>query len=150
MTPKKVIYSVFLIAMFCSCDKNENNAIRLMNGQWNMAELTVNEIQLVDELPKIRTYGGEIYDQLLQGAWVIHYSDSSKFFWQFSDKGKTFKLSRISDDLPNQTTTSLVDQQTYEYSGSYKVLRRAKDEFVFESSETIGFSGQKVKMILRK
>lgn len=139
--------SIAALLNFNSCNKDKNHSTVLMNGNWNVVELTVNDVQLVSELPNLKIYRGDIYSEVLEGDWIS--SGTSKFYWQFSDKGKHFNIARM-HEICNSESTTEASQQVYNYSGKYKVLKQNKNEFIFESKETLGFAGDKVKLRITK
>lgn len=148
---KSVFLFLTFILILISCNKDKNAAGKINNGTWKIIELTVDGNQIVNNLPKLRIYSAEIYKKVSQGAWVINSSDTCKFYWQFSEKAKYFTISRI-ENLNCSTLEGVqeVDKQVYDYSGKYNVIQNKKNQSVFESYETIGFPGKKVRLAIKR
>ena len=142
--------SIFLIALFVvsACDKDKRASKRFMEpGIWQVKELSVAGVQ-TDTLPTWSVDACDIYKNLCVATWTRNDVNSS-VYWQFNDKGQSFKFSRVvaPADAPNYNT-EIVEQQTYQFSGVYDVIESTKTRKVFESTATKGYAGQKVRIII--
>ncbi|MEX1190877.1 MAG: hypothetical protein WEA99_02805 [Brumimicrobium sp.] len=148
---KTLFIILTLSILFCSCDKNKRVSKRLFKpGSWELTELSVNGNNIVTNLPKWVINNCEIYDETCSGEW--HYeSDVSEFYWQFNDKANTFTLSRVVDPANCEDFyTAEVEQQTYHFSGEYKVIEHKRKSMTFESYQTFGFEGEKVVIKIKR
>lgn len=68
---------------------------------------------------------------------------------QFNDKAQTFKISRVVPPAECENFyTEQVDQDTYHFTGEYKVEDSSKKRKAFGSVSTIGFPGEYVRIVL--
>lgn len=146
----KTTYLVLLAAIIVmgACSKDKRASKRFMKpGTWQVKEVSVAGNNL-DTLPTWSVNSCDIYENLCVAKWNRN-GVSSQFYWQFNDKAKTFKISRV---VPPEECenfyTELVEQQTYQYSGVYDVRETSKNRKVFESSSTIGYPGQLVRIVV--
>ena len=117
---------------------------------WQVKELSINNVNL-DTLPTWQANDCDIYENLCTARWYISeaYSQHSDFYWQYNDKAKTFKISRVvPPEECEEFYTEQVEQDTYHFSGEYQVIECKKKRKVFESTQTIGYPGEKVRIVI--
>jgi hypothetical protein len=146
---KIIIFSAFIISTIAifSCNKTKQNAKTLQGSTWNMTALTIDGVADTN-LAELEFGEGNIYKEVLTGKWHnyghSHGAAAAEvgFAWQFRDKGKTFEISNQSegDDAV----------QCSQLSGVYNVESSSKTEYEFSSNATIGYSGQKVVIKMKK
>jgi len=136
--------------LFTACDKNKRASKRLMKpGNWEVVELSV-EGQNVTPLPFWEINDCEIYETLCTAVWNLGEKDS-QFYWQFNDKAERFTISRVVDPEDCEDFyTEEVEQQTFKFSGDYKVLESKRKSKTFESYSTLGYDGEKVVIRLER
>jgi len=141
------IVIVFILISFISCTKEKRYENRLEGERWFISLFTVDgNIQGNDgtELSFDRCKNTK---ELCTGTLGIE-DEQAEFYWRFHDKGKRFEIS-------NQTFTELGVSQNraakmcYEISGKYEVLSFKRNSFEMESTNTYGFPGQTVKLVIR-
>jgi hypothetical protein len=146
----KNVFFLLLMAILlaASCNKDKRASRRFMKpGTWQVKEVSVAGNNL-DTLPTWTVNDCDIYENLCVAKWNRN-GVSSQFYWQFNDKAKTFKLSRVVPPAECANFyTELVEQQTYQYSGVYDVRETTKTRKVFESTATIGYPGQLVRIVV--
>ena len=130
--------------LFTSCDKNKRASKRFMRpGKWKFVELSVDGSP-ISQPQYIKVEECDIYDTLCMATWDRG-EEFSRIYWQFNDKAERFSISRIVDTADcADFYTELAEQQTYRFSGDYKVLETKRKSKVFESYETLGYPGDKV------
>lgn len=142
-----ILFAVLFVTTI-ACDKDKRASKRFMKpGTWQVKEVSVAGNNL-DTLPTWSVNNCDIYENLCTASWTRN-GVSSQIHWQFNDKAQTFKISRV---VPPEECenfyTELVEQQTYQYSGVYDVIESKKTRKVFESNATIGYAGQKVRIVI--
>lgn len=140
-----VTLAISLLALG-ACDKNKRASNRLMKaGFWNVTSMSVDGVSITD-LPIWSINDCAIYEDLCTAQWVLD-NKYSAFYWQYNEKAETFTISRVvAPEDCEDFYTEEVEQQTYLFSGTYKVVECKRKLRVFESSETIGYFGQKVRI----
>ena len=130
--------------LFTACDKNKRASKRLMKpGTWKVVEFSVDG-QNLSPLPTWQIDDCEIYDTVCSASWKLE-GKESRFYWQFNDKAERFTISRIvAPEDCEDFYTEEVEQQTYNFSGDYKVLESKRKSKTFESFSTLGHPGEKV------
>ena len=156
--PYCIIISIVALSLF-SCDRNKINTNRITSlnnyehyGEWDIVELYVDGVKDSVSpywyLPNCE----DIYTDSCTGTWKNSQNpiDSTPFYWQFSEKGQKFTLSRKS--LPSDTlfAANNASHQCYDYSGEYEVLTRRRKLMRFQSYTTVGFSGKLVEIEIRR
>lgn len=148
MKTTTVLLLAALAISTAACNKDKRASKRFMKpGTWQVLEVSVAGNNL-DTLPTWSVNNCDIYEDLCTATWNRN-GVASQIYWQFNDKAQTFKFSRVVP--PNECEnfyTELAEQQTYQYSGEYKVIETKKERKVFESSTTIGFPGQQVRIVI--
>lgn len=146
----KIALSFLIAALFlvAACNKDKRASKRFMKpGTWQVKEVSVAGNNL-DTLPTWSVNSCDIYENLCTASWTRN-GVSSQIHWQFNDKAQTFKISRVvPPDECGNFYTELVEQQTYQYSGVYDVRETSKFRKVFESTATIGYPGQLVRIVV--
>ncbi|MDX1651085.1 MAG: hypothetical protein R3277_01250 [Brumimicrobium sp.] len=149
---KNIIVFLFSVAILCvACDKNKRASKRLMRpGTWNVVELSVDGANL-SPLPVWQVNDCDIYDtSLCTSSWILE-GIESQFYWQFNDKAERFNISRVVDTADcSDFYTEEVEQQTYNFSGAYKVIESKRKRKEFESYSTLGYPGKKVVIRLEQ
>jgi len=142
---KKVFVVTAAIALlFMACDKNKRASKRLMRpGTWKVVELSVDGEHL-SPLPDWQIDECSIYDEVCTATWELD-TTTSRFHWQFNDKAERFTISRVVDTADCEDFyTQEVEQQTFKFSGDYKVLTSKRKFKELESYSTLGYEGEKV------
>lgn len=139
----KKIFILCICILFLACDKNKNISAKLNIGDWKVVEISVND-SLVTNETEWRIQGCDIYDQVCTGTWHLD-ADYRSFYWQFTDKGKTFAISNV-DVVCEGCEITFLDQLSYDLSGKYKVVKHKKTEFIFESSTLEKYYGKNVRI----
>ena len=136
-----LIVSVFL---FTACDKDKRASKKLMKpGTWKVIELSVDG-QNLSPLPNWKITDCDIYETLCIAKWKLE-DKESHFYWQYNDKAERFTISRrVAPEDCEDFYTEEVEQQTYNFSGDYKVLESKRKTKTFESYSTLGYAGKKV------
>jgi hypothetical protein len=147
---KLSIVLLFSIVVFASCNKDKRNSNRLINkGPWQVTTLTVNGVS--DSLLPIITFDDcNIYEDTCTAQWMLSSTRKNEFIWQFNDRANTFTISRQFDEDTIAFVLDIVKWQCYQYSGTYHVIKAKRNNIEFESSTTVGYSGQKVRMVIEK
>lgn len=137
-------YILLLFISLAACDKDKRASKRLMKaGVWNVTDISVDGTA-INDLPLWKISDCDIYEEVCAAQWEFK-GKQSAFFWQYNEKAETFTISRVvAPEDCEDFYTEEVEQQTYLYSGTYKVVECKRKLRVFESMETVGFSGQKV------
>lgn len=146
---KKVLIVTAAIAfIFTACDKDKRASKRLMRpGTWKIVELSVDGAQLSPR-PNWQIDNCEIYEEVCTATWDLA-GDESRFNWQFNDDAERFTISRMVDTADCEDFhTAEVEQQTYRFSGDYKVLTSKRKLKKLESYSTYGYPNQKVMIRL--
>lgn len=135
---------VIIAIIFTACDKNKRASKRFMRpGKWKFVELSVDGSP-ISQPQYIQVDDCDIYDTLCTATWDRG-EEFSGVYWQFNDKAERFTISRMIDTADCENFyTELAEQQTYNFSGDYKVLETKRKSKVFESYETFGYPGKKV------
>lgn len=141
----KLIVTILLLGIIViSCNKDKQASKRFIkSGEWEITKITIADSS-VSNLPIWTIQECDIYEDLCVGDWKLD-GNSSSFYWQFNDKSKEFVLSRViaPEDCEDFYTVE-AEQQTFKFSGSYKVIETSKSKKIFESTSTLGFEGEKV------
>lgn len=135
---------IVLAIIFAACDKNKRASKRFMKpGNWKFVELSVDGSP-ISPPQYISVDDCDIYDTLCSATWDRG-EEFSRIYWQFNDKAELFSISRIVDTADCEDFyTEVAEQQTYRFSGDYKVLESKRKSKIFESYETNGYPGEKV------
>ena len=139
---------IFLIGLIVACNKDKRASKHFMNqGEWKVTSLQIGDSS-VTELPTWSVKECAIYEDLCVGDWKLDGKFSS-FYWQFNDKAKEFVLARVvaPEDCEDFYTVE-AEQQTFLFSGSYKVKETSKDKKILESNNTIGYEGELVRIVI--
>jgi len=151
MMSKKIIFPLLVVLFAVSCNKDKKASKCLVKpGTWKVTELSVNG-QQDTLLPtwKINVCD-DIYEEVCTATWQVPY-DEHEFYWQFNEKAKEFVFSHIVDtSLCDDFYTKVSAYQSYQYSGTYKVITRKRKEMEFESNTTKGYTGEKVVIKLEQ
>jgi hypothetical protein len=143
----KLIATILLLGIIVvSCNKDKRASKRLIKpGEWEVTKITIGDSS-ISNLPIWAIQECDIYEDLCEGDWKLD-GNTSSFYWQFNDKAKEFVLSRVvaPEDCEDFYTVE-VEQHTYKFSGRYKVLETSKSKKIFESTNTIGFEGELVRI----
>lgn len=141
----KIALTIFiLIVVLLSCNKDKQASKRFMKPEeWKITSLQISD-STVTELPTWSVNNCEIYEEKCIANWNIQ-GKSSSFYWQFNDKAREFVIARVvlPEDCEDFYTVK-AEQQTYKFSGSYKVIETSKSKKIVESYATLGFEGEKV------
>jgi len=145
---KSVILLFAALFVVFSCNKDKRASRRFMKpGTWQVTELSVNNIN-IDTLPTWSINHCDIYENLCTASWNRN-GVSSQFYWQFNDKAKTFKLSRVVPPHECENFyTEQVEQDTYHFTGEYKVEESTKKRKVFGSFSTNGHPDVYVRIVI--
>jgi len=145
---KTLIPILVLAFTFSACNKDKRASKRFMNaGTWRVVELSVNNVN-ADTLPTWSVNNCDIYEDLCTATWLRN-SQTSQFYWQFNEKAQSFKISRVVPPAEcEEFYTEQVEQDTYNFSGEYQVIESKKKRKVFESTQTLGFLGEKVRIVI--
>jgi len=140
-----ILAALFLTA---SCNKDKRASRRFMKpGTWKVTELSVNNVN-ADTLPTWTVNACDIYENLCVASWNRN-GISSQFYWQFNDKAQTFRISRVVPPSECENFyTEQVEQDTYHFTGSYRVEESTKNRKIFGSVETIGHPGVYVRIVV--
>jgi hypothetical protein len=144
---KLTILTMTLALLFVACDKDKRASKRFMRpGTWQVTKLMADGNTYPIESLKWTVQECSIYEELCMGEW--HLGDkNSQFYWQFNEKAQTFTLSRVvAPEDCEDFYTEEVEQMTYLFSGEYNVIESKRKSKIFESSETIGFNGNTVRI----
>lgn len=147
----KHTFLLLLAALFLTttaCNKDKRASRRFMKpGTWKVTELSVNNVNM-DTLPTWSVNSCDIYENLCTASWNRN-GVSSQFYWQFNDKAQTFKISRVVPPSECENFyTEQVEQDTYHFTGEYKVEETTKTRKVFGSLATVGHPGVYVRIVL--
>ena len=143
-----VILSVIILSTACNKDKRQSK--KLMRGEtWRVSQLMVNGAS-EDVVKKMVFSKCDIYDEYCIALWISNDDDTASFYWQMNEKGSEFKLMRFNDADSCCSNTTQADYYCFQLSGSYNVIKAKRNIMEFESTTTIGYSGQKVRMVLEK
>ena len=148
---KKLALLLFATAfLFTACDKNKRASKKLMKpGTWEVVELSVDG-QNMTPLPDWEINDCDIYETLCTATWYLE-GKQSQFYWQFNDKAELFTISRmVAPEDCEDFYTEEVEQQTFKFSGDYKVLESKRKSKTFESYSTLGYDGEKVVIRLER
>ena len=146
---KNVFFLILMaILLTASCNKDKRASRRFMKpGTWQVTELSVNNVN-ADTLPTWTVHNCDIYENLCTASWNRN-GVLSQFYWQFNDKAQEFKLSRVVPPSECENFyTEQVEQDTYHFSGEYQVIECKKKRKVFESTQTLGYPGEKVRIVI--
>ena len=149
---KKYVFAFSLVLLgISSCNKDKFYSKRLMKGEtW-----TVQSIKINDTLSEISgaweiTQGVNIYDSVPQAFWKQSSNDAI-FQWQFHEKAKKFYINyQVLCQECEPNTLDTLDNFANALSGEYDVLERTNKKMEFESSNTQGFAGKKVDIVLSR
>lgn len=154
---KKILFiSTILILITSSCNKDKSTSKKFWKGQrWNV---TVEYPKYAWNMNSDRlTYEADfyilecdIYDELCESVWKSSNGDLASFYWQFNENAKEIKIARSNEGDTVCSGCNEADYFAFQFSGKYNVLQSKKKEMIFESTETIGYAGKTVKMILQK
>ena len=146
---KKTILIPILAILLVACDKNNRASKRLMRpGNWVVTQLTVDGSNYSNEDILWSINDCDIEEELCTGQWYLQ-DKNSQFYWQFNEDAEIFTLSRIvAPEDCEDFYTEEVEQMTYKFSGEYNVIESKRKSKIFESQETIGFEGEKVRIEL--
>ncbi|MFT7156284.1 MAG: hypothetical protein ACI8Q1_001289 [Parvicella sp.] len=154
MKKLNVLYLIIAALVIVSaCNKEKRYSKRLvqkedLSGVWLVSELSIDS-QSDTVIPIWLIYDCDIYEDTCQGLWQAN-SDTANFVWQFQDKGNLFILNRVNGTDSCNFVTEISELQCYNYSGTYNVTQAKKKEMIFESETTVGYPGQKVKIVLER
>ena len=138
-----------LAIILVACDKNNRASKRLMRpGSWEVTHLTVNGSNYTNEYIHWTINDCDIEEELCTGVWNLA-DKNSQFYWQFNENAERFTLSRVvAPEDCEDFYTEEVEQMTYLFSGDYEVIASKRKSKIFESQETIGFEGDRVRIEL--
>jgi hypothetical protein len=143
-----ILFLLTALCLFASCNKDKRASRRFMKpGTWKVTELSVNNIN-ADTLPTWTVNACDIYENLCVASWNRN-GVSSQLYWQFNDKAQTFRISRVvpPEECENFYTEQ-VEQDTYHFTGEYKVEETTKTRKVFGSVQTVGNPGVYVRIVI--
>lgn len=139
---------VTLSVIILSCNKDKQYSRNLSGEEWEVKELVIDGVAQTDELPVLEFEDCDIYNETCNGIWEggghSHGSGSAdeevKFAWQVRDKGKVIEISNQSSGKDAV--------QCWQLSGVYDLVRENKEKFELQSSNTQGYPGKMVKIVL--
>ena len=149
-------YIIILIAYlsFSSCLKEKRFENRLEGNTWAIKKLSIDGSDIVSQNtnPRVTLHFNDCdnKEENCTGIWMRG-DNRADFYWKFDRNGKEFQLSNATQ-LETGTFLYANIKECYQCSGNYKVVSydRKTNEFTFESSQTVGYSGKTVQLILKK
>jgi hypothetical protein len=139
---------LFILLIALSCNKDKRQSKRLMRGEsWRVSELKVDG-QSEDMVEKMVFSTCDIYDEFCTALWISTEEDTASFYWQMNERGTEFKLLRFNDADSCCSNVTAADYYCFQLSGTYQVIQAKRNSMEFESTTTVGYSGQKVRMVL--
>lgn len=143
-------FITFATVIFVSCNKEKRYSIRLQKGEtWKVQKLTINGNETENYGEWLITGGETIYDSVPTLKWTMNNAGDAFCEWQFQDKGKSFRLNyvQLCEECDGFEMDSL-DYVAHDITGKYDVVKRKRKEMIFRSSNTIGFPGNNVELLL--
>lgn len=152
---KIIVFSLILITALVveGCNKTKKFSKRLAGEKWTVTELSVAGIN-ESELPVLSFNDCDIYDESCKGEWETPEHEHAEFVWQIRDKGGLFELSNQSslDEIHSHSGDDHAAEeaiiQCQNFSGVYTIVSSKRKSMELESQNTLGHSGQLVKMKL--
>ncbi len=146
----KRFFFIIIILVLGSCTKDKRISQCFWKGEtWQLSSVTVDDVTMLEntqwEINKC-----DIYDELCESVWISENGDVSNFNWQFNEKAKEFKLARVSKGDTICKSCNESDYYSHNFSGTYQVIKAKKKEMIFESETTVGYAGQKVRLVLQR
>jgi len=146
----KFIFIIILITFLTACNKDKRQSKKLMKGEkWRISQLMVDGAS-EDVVKKMVFSKCDIYDEYCTALWISKDNDTATFYWQMNEKGSEFKLMRYNDADSCCSQATAADYYCFQLSGTYQVIKAKRNEMIFESTATLGYNGQKVRMVLER
>lgn len=150
----KLVNRSILVIVICSliaslsCNKSKRYSKRMDGNKWEVIELTVNGTAQSDQ-PDLLFKECDIYKESCEGSWIMPNDGRAQFAWQFRDKGKILEISNQTDHIHSYEDLK-ASEACIAYSGIYEVKKSKMKELTIESTQTNGYKGMTVKIILKK
>jgi hypothetical protein len=146
--------TVVLIAVIVSaCNKTKSTSNKLIKaGEWQVTELSVDGVNEA-ELPTWEIEDCSIYEKSCFAEWKNEEGGHAEFVWQFREKANIFEISHQAEDGHGHEGDHAAEEaaeQAYNFSGEYEVVEKSKKVMEFTSSNTAGYVGAVVKIVIEK
>lgn len=114
---------------------------------WNLGAFIIDDSLYRDDI-SFEIFKSDIYAENCTGVVnsLLLSDGKSNFYWQFHENGNKMDIHRSSDN----DSLELLDDWLYSISGTYNVIKAKKKEMIFESNSTVGYAGQKVRLVLER